>query len=106
MTLATITTTICSISQVKSIIYRKIKWDHWQSTAPNSQIIIRPKKKILRRSWSATLIIFKNENEVGNEKVIFKNTIGRLRDIKIDQKGKIYLLSNGDDALWVMKKNN
>jgi aldose sugar dehydrogenase len=46
---------------------------------------------------------FKKE-EVGNEQVIFKDQIGRLRDIKIDQEGKIYLLSNGDDALWVMTK--
>ena len=44
------------------------------------------------------------ENEVGNEEIIFQNKIGRLRDIKIDRQGKIYLLSNDEDALWVMKK--
>ena len=47
---------------------------------------------------------FINENQVGDEQIIFKNQIGRLRDIKIGPKGKIYLLSNNNSALWEMSK--
>jgi len=83
-----------AVSAVK--IYQGNEFKEW-----NGQILITSLK-----DQSLRKLEFKNENEVGNEKVIFRNTIGRLRDIKIDQKGKIYLLSNGDDALWVMKKNN
>jgi len=47
---------------------------------------------------------FINENKVGDEQVIFKDKIGRIRDIKIGPKGRIYLLSNGNSALWEMTK--
>jgi len=83
-----------AVSAVK--IYQGKEFKEW-----NGQILLTSLK-----DQSLRKLEFKNENEVGNEKVLFKNKIGRLRDIKIDQKGKIYLLSNGDDALWVMKKNN
>jgi glucose/arabinose dehydrogenase len=83
-----------AVSAVK--IYQGNEFKEW-----NGQILMTSLK-----DQSLRKLEFINENEVGNEKVIFKNKIGRLRDIKIDQKGKIYLLSNGDDALWVMKKNN
>jgi len=36
--------------------------------------------------------------------IIFKDNIGRIRDIKIGPTGKIYLLSNGNSALWEMSK--
>ena len=40
-----------------------------------------------------------------NEEIIFKNKIGRIRDIQIHpNNGKIYFLS-GDGALWLMEKN-
>jgi quinoprotein glucose dehydrogenase len=38
------------------------------------------------------------------EEIIFKNEIGRLRDIQIHpNNGKIYFLS--EDSLWLMEKN-
>ena len=52
-----------------------------------------------------SLIKINFENSIiGEEKIIFKNKIGRIRDLKIDANGKIYLLSNGPDALWLMSK--
>ena len=46
---------------------------------------------------------FSNLNDV-NEEIIFKNEIGRIRDIQIHPStGKIYLLSK--DALWIMQKS-
>ena len=46
---------------------------------------------------------FSNLNDV-NEEIIFKNEIGRIRDIQIHPyTGKIYLLSK--DALWIMQKS-
>ena len=45
---------------------------------------------------------FENQNKV-EEKVIFKNKIGRIRDIQIHTStGKIYFLSQ--NALWLMEK--
>ena len=44
------------------------------------------------------------KDAVKNEKVIFKNEIGRLRDIKIGPTGKIYILSNGGSGLWEISK--
>ena len=45
------------------------------------------------------------KDAVKNEKVIFKNEIGRLRDIKIGPTGKIYILSNGGSGLWEISRN-
>ena len=46
---------------------------------------------------------FKDLNNV-NEKIIFKNKIGRIRDIQIHpDNGKIYLLAG--NKLWMMEKN-
>ena len=49
---------------------------------------------------------FKNKNEDQvKETVIFKNEIGRIRDIKIQPNtGKLFFLSS--DGLWKMEKNN
>ena len=44
------------------------------------------------------------KDAVKNEKVIFKNEIGRLRDIKIGPTGKIYILSNGGSGLWEISR--
>ena len=46
---------------------------------------------------------FSNQNNV-IEKIIFKNKIGRIRDIQVQSStGKIYFLS--EEALWLMEKN-
>ena len=47
--------------------------------------------------------IFKDANEV-KEDIIFKNKIGRIRDIKIHKDtGKIFFLTD-DGSLWKMEK--
>ena len=56
------------------------------------------------RDQSLRMLEFASEELVNDEKIIFKDEIGRIRDLKIDQLGRIYLLSNGDDALWLMTK--
>jgi len=81
-----------AVSAVK--IYQGNEFKEW-----NGQILMTSLK-----DQSLRKLKFKSENEVGNEEIIFQNKIGRLRDIKIDRQGKIYLLSNDEDALWVMKK--
>lgn len=47
---------------------------------------------------------FINENEVGKEVIILKGKLDRIRDLKIAEDGKIYILSNGAGALSVLKK--
>ncbi len=48
-------------------------------------------------------LIFKDTNAV-EEDIIFKDKIGRIRDIKIHKDtGKIFFLTN-DGALWKMEK--
>ena len=56
------------------------------------------------RDQSLRKLKFVNDNEVGEEMTIFKDQIGRLRDIKIGPKGKIYILSNGNSGLWELSK--
>jgi quinoprotein glucose dehydrogenase len=49
-------------------------------------------------------LIFNNLSNI-NEEIIFKNKIGRIRDIQVHpSNGKIYFLAG--DNLWLMKKNN
>ena len=55
------------------------------------------------KDQSLRKINFKN-SIIGKEKIIFKGDIGRIRDLKIDSSGKIYLLSNGPGALWLMTR--
>ena len=46
---------------------------------------------------------FQNSSKI-EETIIFKDKIGRIRDIQIHPStGKIYLLSK--DALWIMQKS-
>jgi quinoprotein glucose dehydrogenase len=56
------------------------------------------------RDQSLRKLKFINENKVADEQVLFKDKIGRIRDIKIGPGGKIYLLSNGQSALWEITK--
>ena len=61
-------------------------------------LITSLKDKSLRK------IIFNNISNI-NEEVIFKNKIGRIRDIQVHpNNGKIYFLA--EDKLWLMEKNN
>ena len=55
------------------------------------------------KDMSLRSLDFSNLQDV-KEKVIFKNQIGRIRDIQVHPTtGKIYFLTK--DALWLMEKN-
>ena len=44
-------------------------------------------------------------NEVQSQDVVFKNRIGRIRDIDINSKGEIFLInSNSNASLWKLEK--
>ena len=73
-------------------IYQGKEFKEWEGDA----LITSLKDMSLRK------LIFKNEKFV-SEEVIFKNEIGRIRDIKIDNNGKIYLLSDNGE-IWRMSK--
>ena len=74
-------------------IYKGKEFNDWNGHA----LITSLKDKSLRK-----LII--NDIENVKEEIIFKNKIGRIRDIQIHPRsGKIYFL--GGEVLWVMKKS-
>ena len=55
------------------------------------------------RDQSLRKLIFKNVNEV-KEDIIFKDKIGRIRDIQIQPNtGKLFLLSD-NGSLWKLEK--
>jgi len=75
-------------------IYKGLEFAEWN----NHILVTSLKDQTLRK------LKFLSSGNVGDEKILFKNKIGRIRDIKIGPKGKIYLLSNGSSALWEMSK--
>ena len=81
-----------SIATSAIAIYRGSEFNEWNGHA----LITSLKDKSLRK------LIFDDKSNV-KEEVIFKNKIGRIRDIKIHPKsGKVYFL--GGDNLWLMEK--
>ncbi len=82
-----------SIAVSAITIYNGNEFNEWNENA----LITSLKDKSLR------MLDFKNLSNV-KEEVIFKNKIGRIRDIEVHPKdGKIYFLS--ENALWLMEKN-
>ena len=82
-----------SIATSAITIYKGKEFKEWNGHA----LITSLKDKSVRK------LIFKDLSNI-KEKVIFKNKIGRIRDIQVHPSdGKIYLLS--EDNLWLMKKN-
>ena len=74
-------------------IYKGKEFNEWNGHA----LITSLKDKSLRK------LIF-NDLENTEEEIIFRNKIGRIRDIQIHpDNGKIYFL--GGDSLWLMEKN-
>ena len=90
----TLYTWVPSIAVSAVQIYEGQEFSNWNG----SIFITSLKDQSLRK------LEFINHNKVGKEKIIFKNKIGRIRDIKIGPTGKIYLLSNGNSALWEMSR--
>ena len=81
-----------SIAASAITIYKGKEFNEWNSHA----LITSLKDKSLRK------LIFDDLSNV-KEEVIFKNKIGRIRDIQVHPtNGKIYFLSQ--DALWLMQR--
>ena len=81
-----------SIATSAITIYKGDEFNEWNSHA----LITSLKDKSLRK------LIFDDLSNV-KEEVIFKNKIGRIRDIQVHpSNGKIYFLSQ--DALWLMQR--
>ena len=82
-----------SIATSAITIYKGDEFKEWNGHA----LITSLKDKSLRK------LIFKNSSTI-KEEVIFKDKIGRIRDIQVHpNNGKIYFLAN--DYLWLMEKN-
>ena len=82
-----------SIAASAITIYKGQEFKSWEGHA----LITSLKDQSLRK------LIFKDLSNV-KEDLIFKNKIGRIRDIQVHPKtGKIYFLS--EDSLWLMEKN-
>ena len=68
------------------VIYKGIEFKEWNGDALITSL----------RDQSLRKIKFKS-NKFQNEKIIFKGTIGRIRDIEIQEStGKIFLLTDED----------
>ena len=81
-----------SIGVSSLIIYNGSEFKKWNGNA----IIASLKDQSLRR------IVFK-DNQFIKEEIIFKNKIGRIRDVELNPNGgKIYLL--GENALWELSR--
>ena len=81
-----------SIATSAITIYKGLEFKEWNGNA----LITSLKDKSLRK------LDFSNLNNV-KEEVIFKNRIGRIRDIQIQpDTGKIFFLTQ--DGLWQMEK--
>jgi quinoprotein glucose dehydrogenase len=82
-----------SIATSAITIYNGDEFKEWNGHA----LITSLKDKSLRK------LIFKNKSNI-KEEIIFKDEIGRIRDIQVHpNNGKIYFLAG--DSLWLMKKN-
>ena len=81
-----------SIAISNIAIYKGKEFNEWNGHA----LITSLKDKSLRK------LIFNDKSNV-KEDIIFKDKIGRVRDIEINpNNGKIYLL--GENSLWLMEK--
>ena len=82
-----------SIATSAITIYKGDEFKEWNGHA----LITSLKDKSLRK------LIFKNRSNI-KEEIIFKDEIGRIRDIQVHpNNGKIYFLAG--DSLWLMEKN-
>ena len=82
-----------SIATSAITIYKGDEFKEWNGHA----LITSLKDKSLRK------LIFKNSSTI-KEEIIFKDEVGRIRDIQVHpNNGKIYFLAG--DSLWLMEKN-
>ncbi len=82
-----------SIATSAITIYKGEEFKEWNGNA----LVTSLKDKSLRK------LIFNDLSDI-KEKIIFKNKIGRIRDIQVHpDNGKIFFLN--EDSLWLMEKN-
>jgi aldose sugar dehydrogenase len=81
-----------SIAVSACLIYKGEEFPEWKGKA----IIASLKDQSLRT------LEFSDLNDI-KETIIFKGNIGRLRDIKLDSKGRILILTDAGE-LWLLKK--
>ena len=82
-----------SIAVSAIAIYKGNEFKEWEGQA----LVTSLKDESLRR------LVF-NKERVLKEEVLFKAKIGRIRDIKIEQKsGKVFLLTDGG-SLWKLER--
>ena len=82
-----------SIAVSSMVIYKGIEFKEWNGDALITSL----------RDQSLRKIKFKS-NKFQNEKIIFKGTIGRIRDIEIQEStGKIFLLTDSG-SIWRLQK--
>ena len=82
-----------SIATSACLIYSGDEFPEWKGQA----LIASLKHQSLRR-------LNFEENKFISEEILFKNTIGRIRDVKQDKDGKILMLSDYGE-IWRMSKN-
>jgi len=89
-----ITYYVPSIATSACLIYRGKEFPDWNGHA----LITSLREQSLRK------IIFK-DNKLIQEDIIFEKKIGRIRDIKLDEAGKVLLLTD-QGFLWSLSKKN
>jgi len=82
-----------SIATSACLIYSGDEFPEWKGQA----LIASLKHQSLRR-------LNFEENKFTEEEILFKNTIGRIRDVKQDLNGKILMLSDYGE-IWRMSKD-
>jgi len=81
-----------SIATSAMLIYKGNEFEEWNGKA----LISALKDKSIR------IVTFK-KNKFLNEEIIFKDKIGRIRDIKLDHKGRVLVLTD-QGVLWLLSK--
>ena len=81
-----------SIATSAMLIYKGKEFSEWNGKALISAL----------KDQSIRLLTFKN-NQFIKEEIIFKDEIGRIRDIKIDNEGRILVLTD-QGGLWLMSR--
>ena len=81
-----------SIATSAMLIYKGKEFSEWNGKALISAL----------KDQSIRLLTFKN-NKFIKEEIIFKDEIGRIRDIKIDNEGRILVLTD-QGGLWLMSR--
>ncbi len=81
-----------SIATSALLIYKGKEFSEWNGKALISAL----------KDQSIRLLTFKN-NQFIKEEIIFKDEIGRIRDIKIDNEGRILVLTD-QGGLWLMSR--